>query len=275
MPKSGDYISLRDDIDPGRGTSGRNRLSDPKGGQTAVSDYTGGSFNGMKIQGHHNKRWLRSSSIQFLNQISAEVVVKGTGARQAQIFGDPNQWNWKVLDHNYNKINGVLNLNANQGHKSLWQCVYNVPAAGMWIRLAAQFKDVGGINNHIPGISNWIYSEPFRVCGAEVPRVNIWTRGEDGYFAGVYVGYGLNNGQFRIKVDWPSGPSNRYRNPLPDTFGKLSYYDVNIYHPKTRAHLGGMHVNPGVYGWIYNINSGGSNGGTGELAWTVTGHDVH
>ena len=278
MPKSGDYISLRDDIDPGRGTSGRNRLSDPKGGQTAVSDYTGGSFNGMKILGHHNKAWLRSSGIQFLNQIDAEVVIRGTGARQAQIFGDPNQWDWKVLDHNYNKINGVLNLNANQGHKSLWQCVYNVPAAGQWIRLAARFKDVGGINNHISGITNWIYSQPFRVCGAEVPRVNIWTKGEDGYFGGVYVGYGLNNGQFRIMVSWPSGPSTRYTNPLPGTFGKLSYYDVNIYHPKTRAHLGGMNVKPATYGWIYNINSGGSNlegSYLYDLHWSVTGIDVH
>ncbi|MBC8416916.1 hypothetical protein H8E06_01125 [bacterium] len=275
MPKQGDYISLRDDIDPGRGTSGRNRLSDPKGGQTAFSDYTGGEFGGIKIQGHHNKEWLRSSEIQFLNEITAEVVIKSLGRRQQQIFGDPRQWDWAVLDHNHNPLDSVLSINANQGHKSTWQCIYNTPAAGQWVRLSARYKDVGGINNHITGITDVIHSAPFRVCGAEVPHTNIWTKGEDGFFASAHAGYGLNNGQFRIRVSSPSGLSNRYTNPTGSAFGKLSFYAVNIYHPQTKAHLGGINVKPDTYGWIYTINSGGSDGGTSEIAWTVTGYDVN
>ena len=276
MPKSGDHISLRDDIDPGRSTSGRNKLSDPSGGQTSFSDYTGQSFGGMYIAGHLDHNHLRTSAVRFGVKFWAEVKVNAMGKHQAKIFDKPTSWDWQILDASNGQVlsNYPIVLTANNGRKTQWGGFHNEPGWGKWIQLRARFKDPGGINNHIPGVTNWITSKTFRYQGAEIPPLEIYTKGEDGYWTGIYTGYGNNNGLFRIKIKWPH--DSIYRSGLYDGT-KLSYYNVNIYNPSNGHHLGSINVNPDHYGYIYNINAGGSMDGgsaTSALRWTVIGYDT-
>lgn len=287
MPNPGDHISLHDDIDPGRGSTGRNKLSDPATGtsQTNVSDYTGGTFNGWKIAGQHNPpNAFRSSAIQYLNNFYVQRMFSNAGKHQEKIFGDPKQWEWQVWDKDGNKQlshsaggSSPIGMLENNGWKTKWICRYATPASGMWVRFRVRFKDIGGINNHISGISDWHFSGTFRVQGAEIPPMVITTVGENGSWNGSR--YGLNDGRAKFKIEWPVSSNNQYKTGFDPAHqaicGPISFYNINIYNADTGHHFGQINLKPGKEGQIKGLNSsvGQGDGGTNRLRWLISAWD--